>query len=169
MQTRVFCVYLEVFYWLPQESLTRTGQRRTGCTRPCSLVGTPGRRPSRPPLWFDPHSCVTWNLEDNPDAHLNLARAADGLVHRTQAGGNVVEAAEADIVTRCRRRRRTHHGELVVKLILGNVIDGNVEAGGIGDIEDLQSVLQRNAFRDLGVFHNREVETLLPGLAENVA
>jgi transcriptional regulator GlxA family with amidase domain len=32
---------LEVFYWLPQEFLTRTGQRRTRCTRRCWPVGTP--------------------------------------------------------------------------------------------------------------------------------
>src|ERR1700688_4487760 len=104
-------------------------------------------------------------LEFEFQRHLNLARAADGFVHRSQAGGRVVKAAG----TARGKRRRAHYWELVIELILRNVVDGDIEAGGVGHVEDIEAVLQSESLGELSELYERNVGTLLPGLAEDIA
>ena len=95
-------------------------------------------------------------LEREVQGHLNLPGTANGLIHLPEAKGRVVE-------------RLTLRGEIVVVLVLRNIIDRNVETGGIGDVENVQSVFQRNPLRDFQVLDQRYVGTLLPDLTKDVA
>jgi hypothetical protein len=60
-----------------------------------------------------------YSLEDQVQGHLDLARAAYGFVDYAQAGGRIVE-------------RLTLHREVIVELVLRNIVDGDVEARGVG-------------------------------------
>jgi len=76
---------------------------------------------------------------------LNLACAADGFVHVTQAEGAIVEtvdlirSAASGEQDRC---ARLGVRKAVVILILRDVVDGHVEAGCIGDIENVEAEFQ---------------------------
>src|ERR1700746_704515 len=63
--------------------------------------------------------------------HLNLPWSANGLVHDPQATER-----------RGRIEFRTIRREIVEEEVLGNVVDGNVEAGRVGQVEDVEAVLQ---------------------------
>ena len=97
-------------------------------------------------------------LEGEAERHLNLSRASDRLVHDTQAA-------------RCWRgiKIRTVNREIVEKQVLRDVIDGDVEARCIGEVEDLEAELEGSPLGQLRELHKREVGPFLPGLAEDVA
>ena len=106
--------------------------------------------------------------EDEVQGNLNLASAADGLVHVAQTSGAVV-AARVRASAGCGQRRRTDRGEAVVILVLRNVVDGHVEAGRVSDVENVKAELQVHPLGDAGVLHKRNVHPPLPGLAKNIA
>jgi len=89
---------------------------------------------------------------------LDLAGAADGFVD------------DADAAQRWRGiERGAVDWEIVEVQVLGDVVDGNIEAGSVSEIEDFEGVLHGDALGDLGHFDDGEVGAALPGLAENVA
>ena len=59
--------------------------------------------------------------------------------------------------------------ETVVVLVLRDLVARHVEAGGVGEVEDIEGVLEGVTFGDLGQFHERGIRALLEGLAEDVA
>ena len=99
---------------------------------------------------------------------LNLASAADGLVHVAQTSGAVV-AARVRASAGCGQCRRSNRGEAVVILVLRNVVDGHIDAGSVGDVENVKAELQVHPLSDAGVLHQRNVHAPLPGLAKNIA
>src|SRR5258707_798243 len=72
-------------------------------------------------------------LEGEAERHLNLSRTPNRLVHDTQAA-------------RCWRgiQIRTVDREIVEKQVLRDVVDGDVEARRIGEVEDLEAELERS-------------------------
>src|SRR5208282_6216278 len=113
---------------------------------------------------------MNMTLKHDSQGHLNLARAADGFVYRAQRRGTVVESRRRILSSATSgQRRRPHYRELVVVLVLRDVIDGNIKAGRIGQVEDLQAVIQRVAFRNEGFLYERNVGDPLPALPEDVA
>ena len=74
--------------------------------------------------------------------HLNLPRAANGLVDVAQSEGAIVKAAG---LVRSSAAGRQDCGPLgrksVIELILVDVIEGNVKAGSIGDVENVETEL----------------------------
>src|SRR5450755_2691937 len=107
--------------------------------------------------------------ESEPQRHLNLPRTADGLVGYAQSGGRIVEAAVRDVATICRQWRCSNHRKLIVELVLRNIVDGNVEARGIRQVENVQAVFQRVTLGELSNFDEGNVSALLPCLPEDVA
>lgn len=81
-------------------------------------------------------------LKDQMQAHLNLSWSADGLVYSTETRGKIIETGGAtwSLGTNLGRWRGTHNRELVVKLVLRYVVNRNIEAGCVGDIEDFKLV-----------------------------
>src|SRR5580658_9452154 len=88
-------------------------------------------------------------LEIYAQRHLNLAWAADGFIDGAQGRGTVVETRVTRATT-CGQRWRPLHRELVVELILRDVIDGDIKAGRIGDVEDVEAVFQHDSLRKRG-------------------
>src|SRR5258708_29092736 len=68
-----------------------------------------------------------------------------------------------------RHRGLTCGGSWVERQILVDIVDGNVKAGVVGQVENVKAVLQRDPFRQCGYLHNGNVCPLLPGLAEDVS
>jgi len=99
-----------------------------------------GRAIARPSFFF---------LERQVQGHLDLTRAAYGFVDYAQAGGRVVEGL-------------TYYWKVVVELVLGNVVDGDVEAGGIGYVENIEGIFQRVALGKRSQFGERNVGAALP-------
>ena len=60
-------------------------------------------------------------------------------------------------------------GVLIVVLILPDVVAGDVEAGRVGKIEDIEGVLEVEALGELRGLNERSVRPPLIGLAEDVA
>ena len=111
-------------------------------------------------------------LEGEAQGHLDLAGAADGFVDFAQTKRAIVEAIGWSIGVAARRQnlaRGRGQREAVVILVLGDVVDRDVEAGGVEDVEHLKRVLEHEAFIELGELHNGNVHPLLPGLSEDVA
>ena len=97
-------------------------------------------------------------------------RAANSLVDVAQPKGAIVKAASlvrgaAGGRQRCGSLRR----KSVVILILVDVVNGDVKARRVGDVENLEAKLQRRALRQPGGFNQRDVQALLPRLPENIA
>jgi hypothetical protein len=69
----------------------------------------------------------------------------------------------------CGQCRCSNRGGAVVILVLRNVVDGHIEAGSVGDVENVKAELQVHPLSDLGVLHERNVHAPLPGLAKNIA
>ena len=88
-------------------------------------------------------------LENEPQRHLDLPWAADGFVDGTQGTRTVIET-RGRILSGATgwQWRSSSHGKLVVELILRDVVDGDIETGRIGHVENIEAVLQREAFRD---------------------
>ena len=59
--------------------------------------------------------------------------------------------------------------ERVVVLVLRDLVAGNVEAGGVGQVVDVEGVLEGVAFGEVGDLDQRGIGALLEGLAEDVA
>jgi hypothetical protein len=80
-------------------------------------------------------------LEAEFQGHLDLAGAADGFVDDADAA---------------QRRRRIElgavDGEIVETKVLSDVVDGNIEAGRVGEVEDFEGEPCGDAFGDLGHF-----------------
>ena len=89
---------------------------------------------------------------------MNLPGASNRLIHDPQAA-------------RCWRgiKIRTVDGEIVEKQVLRDVVDGDVEARRICEVEDLEAELEGSLLGQLRELHQREVGPFLPGLAEDVA
>jgi len=105
--------------------------------------------------------------------HLDLARATDGVGYDAQATWTAVEAAGDSPNTGCvagaRQYRRTSSWEGVVACVLSDFVTGNVEAGGIGEVVDIEGVLEAVPVREVGDFDERGISAFLEVLAEDVA
>jgi hypothetical protein len=82
------------------------------------------------------------DLEIQPQRHLHLPRATDGFIHYAQTRRHVIEAAEGHIAAVRRQRRCPCDGELIVELVLRNVVDGDIEAGGIREVVNVEAVFK---------------------------
>jgi hypothetical protein len=111
------------------------------------------------------------NSELQGETKLNLPGAADGFVHVAQTEGAIVETA--GLVRRAAIGRQNWKCSLlrepVVILILFDVVDGNVETGRVGHVENVKAEAEHESLVDLRHLHDGHVQTLLPGLPENVA
>src|SRR6266849_3857501 len=109
-------------------------------------------------------------LKRQTQRHLHLPRAANRLVHVSQSKWAIVEVADLVCRSAARREHRRALGrEAIVKLVLGNGVDGNVEACGVRYIEHVEAEAESHALRYVRELHERNIHALLPGLAENVA
>lgn len=97
-------------------------------------------------------------LEGKPKRHLDLTRAADGFVDDSQAARGWR-----------RVKRRTVDWEIVEEEVLRDIVDRDVEARRVGEVENVEAEFERSPFSDLRDFYNREVSSLLPSLTEDVA
>ena len=78
--------------------------------------------------------------------HLNLSRAANGLVDVAQSERAIIKAAGlVGGAAGGRQRSGPLCGKSVVELILVDVVEGDVKAGSVGDIEQVKTKLQRCA------------------------
>src|SRR5262244_3741728 len=89
-----------------------------------------------------------WRFEGQLQRHLDLSRAADGFIDHTQAAERRASvesgrggAAIVDVI-HC---RRPIDREIINESILRDVVDGNVKAGGVGEVEDLETELGADA------------------------
>src|SRR5580698_7473758 len=92
--------------------------------------------------------CVPVSLEGDSRRHLDLPRAADRLIRNAQAPGAVIEAGVRLCTLRCAARGQwscSLHGEAVVELVLRYVVSGDVEACGVGYIEDVEGIFESDA------------------------
>ena len=101
----------------------------------------------RPPLLFLGGAKNYWS-KLHAKRHLNLSRAANGLVDVAQSEGAIVKAAglvggPAGGRQRCGPLRR----KSVVVLILVDVVERDVKAGSIGHIENIEAKLQGRTLR----------------------
>ena len=83
-------------------------------------------------------------LEQHTQRHLHLTRAANRFVRdaKTAEYGTRVEALIGCDVATGGLHRRAFYGEAIVKQILADVVDGYVEASRVGEVENIQRVLQ---------------------------
>src|SRR6266849_5260724 len=109
-------------------------------------------------------------LKRQTQRHLHLPRAANRLVHVSQSKWAIVEVADLVCRSAARREHRRALGrEAIVKLVLGNGVDGNVEACGVRYIEHVEAEAESHALRYVRELHERNIHALLPGLAEDIA
>src|SRR5580658_2990420 len=112
-------------------------------------------------------------LEAQVQRHLKLARAADGVGNDAEATGTAIKTA-ADSSNTCRAAGSGQDGcsrgrEGVVAGVLRDLVAGNVEARGVGQVVDIERVLEIESIGQFRVFDERSVGALLEGLAEDVA
>ena len=107
---------------------------------------------------------------------MNLPRAADGMHDLPETRGTLIEiiahegvAAIGGASRSGRCRRLTGHGGWNKTQILIDIVDGNVKAGVVGQVENIEAVLQCESFRQLRQLHDGNIGPLLPRLAEDVA
>lgn len=113
---------------------------------------------------------LTQKLEQHAQRHLDLPRAADGFVGDAQAAQAraLIQRGEAGVARLC-RSGLPGVGEAVEVDVLIDVVDREIEAGGVGQVEHIEGVAHRDSVVHLGHFHERNVGAALPGLAENIA
>src|ERR1700683_250526 len=117
-----------------------------------------------------PLSPLAWaGLELKTERHLNLPRAADRLVYDAQTEWTVVERSVGLRRATVWQRIRPFHGDIVVELVLRDIIERKIKARRVGQVEDVEAVLQRDAFGDFGVLHDGYVRAPLRGLPEDIA
>ena len=116
------------------------------------------------------------SLEGKGKRHLNLSIASYHLGHLSQSARAIVEVAsdkDFSIIARALLGRRGGHlpglWKLTVIRVLTDVIDGNVEARRIRQVEHIEGELQRNPLVDWGRLQEGDVRILLPGLTEDIA
>src|SRR5208283_608225 len=109
-------------------------------------------------------------LEGEAQSQLNLASASDGLVDVAQAKRAVVETVDliACAASGWHDGRPCYRSRSIV-LVLRNIIDGNIKAGSVGDVENVEAELQVGPFSDVGVLDEGNVHASLPRLPENIA
>jgi len=95
--------------------------------------------------------CLGW-LEIQMQGHLDLAWAADGVLDDAQAGGAAIE-----VVDRFRSAatggqhgaQRPFGWEGIVSGVLRDLVAGDIETGGVGEVEDVEGVLHVVPVADL--------------------
>src|SRR5579871_2433247 len=88
--------------------------------------------------------------------HPDKARAADGVLDYPELAGRLVAIG--------------HDGRRIVEIqSKRHVVVGSIEARSVGDVEDVQAVLEVDALRDGRVLEDGEVGALLEWPAEQVA
>jgi hypothetical protein len=84
-------------------------------------------------------------LEQHSQGHLNLARASDGFIDDSQTGWRIVE-------------RLPYDREIVVELVLGYIVDGDIKAAGVGQVENVERCISAEiALGELGVTFTKEI------------
>src|SRR6266403_3381146 len=107
-------------------------------------------------------------LEGEAERHLNLSRTPDRLVHdpQTAESGTCIEAQVGLVKIAA---IRTGRWEIVEEQVLRDVVDRNVEARSICEVEDLEAEFEGGSLGQLRELHQRDVGPLLPSLAKDVA
>ena len=110
--------------------------------------------------------------ESETERHLNLARTADGFV-------GDAKTAEAEAHVKCghveaavARRdcgRQSLLREAVEVDVLADIVDWDIEAGGIGQVIHVEAVAKGEALGQLCHFDVGDICATLPGLPEDVA
>ena len=81
-------------------------------------------------------------LESQVQGHLDLARPTNGFIHGAEADRAIIERGEGWSLAGCAAAGRsdgcTGDGETIEELVLGNGVEGDIEAGCIGDVENLE-------------------------------
>ncbi len=112
-------------------------------------------------------------LERHAKRHLNLSRAADCFGDLAEPAGRVKKgvpklgACRAELLWL--EEGHTFDGECAECQVLRDVVDRNVEAGRVRQVEDVEAVLQRNLLRQLCRLQDRDIRNPLPRLPEDVA
>src|SRR5208282_3602148 len=110
-------------------------------------------------------------LEGEAQRHLDLPRAADGLVGDAQTARSwtLVQGCVGGVARSRRCWLSKNVGKAVVVDVLADVVDRDIEARSVGQVVDLEHVLQRVPLRELGCLDERDVSAVLPRLPEDVA
>src|SRR5271166_345625 len=104
---------------------------------------------------------IRLELELDSQGHLNQAGTADGMHHLTDPRWALVEIVADKVAAAGRARRRRGDGRLALhrkrieSKILVDIVDGNIEAGVVGQIKDIEAILQRKTLSQLSNFNNR--------------
>src|SRR5580704_5916046 len=114
---------------------------------------------------------VSDRLETEAQRHLDLPRTSDGLIRDAQAtrGWADVQRSCEVRVARIRCGGRTNDGKAIEINILAYIVDWNVEARGVGQVENVEAELQGGTLGDLSKLCQRDVRAPLPRLPENIA
>src|ERR1700675_453905 len=98
------------------------------------------RRPFGPPLFLDA------DLERQTQRHLDLAGAADGFVD------------DAETAEGWRNERRDAvEREVVEGDVLRDVVDGDIEAGRVGDVENVKGEFKAHALGELSLLNEGDI------------
>ena len=101
-----------------------------------------------------------------------MPRTANGFVGDAQAassGGTDVERSRELGVAWSGGGRRPCDRKAVEVNVLAYIVNRDIEAGRVGQVEDIEGELQRGALGDLHRLDQRDIRAPLPGLAENIA
>ena len=96
-------------------------------------------------------------LKGELQRHLNLARAADGVADNTETIRCVVELIGRRTLLRC----------FVIELVLRDLVAGDVEAGGVGQVVDVEGVFEGVALGEFGQLDDGGVGAALECLSVN--
>src|SRR6266446_6014886 len=104
---------------------------------------------SRPPFMKLPavtSAGICTGIVLEPQRPLNLPRAPNRLVHDSQHAqrGTGEKAGVRGVATR-RPRRCPRNGEVIERQVLRNVVNGDVKAGSVRNVEDVKSEFHRDA------------------------
>ena len=109
-------------------------------------------------------------LEIQVQRHLDLPWGADGVLNDAEAGGAAIEViGSAGGTATGGQDGRSLGRECVVEGVLRYLVAGNVEACGVGDVVDVEGVLEVEPVVDGNHLDHRGVSALLCGLPEDVA
>src|SRR3984957_20552129 len=99
--------------------------------------------------------CVSQPLETEAQRHLDLPRTSDGLIRDAQAtrGWADVQRSCKVRVARIRCGWGTNDGKAIEINILAYIVDWNVEARGVGQVENVEAELQGGTLGDLSELH----------------
>jgi len=109
-------------------------------------------------------------LEVETQRHLNLPRAADRVRNQTKSRRTAIERIAGRRRTAIARQYRlTGRRISVVSGILRYFIAGYIEAGGVGQVIDIERVLKVVPLLHVDNLDERSICPLLEGLAEDIA